>query len=147
MNPYLLTYLLTYSLTHSLTPWCRILFEKLIITQLVKKYPDFLWNTKVHYRVHKSPPMAPILNQLNPVRPIDPYLPKIHLNVILPPTPRSSQWFLVFGPPNQNPLNTSPLPHACHMSRPPHLPWSNHPNNIRWRIQAVKFIVMQHELC
>jgi hypothetical protein len=26
-----------YSLTHSLTPWCRILFEKLIITQLVKK--------------------------------------------------------------------------------------------------------------
>jgi hypothetical protein len=25
-----------------------------------------------------------------PVRPIDPYLPKVHLNVILPPTPRSS---------------------------------------------------------
>jgi len=24
-------------LTHSLTPWCRILFEKLIVTQLVKK--------------------------------------------------------------------------------------------------------------
>jgi hypothetical protein len=35
----LLTYLLTYLLTHSLTPWCRILFEKLIVTQLVKKYP------------------------------------------------------------------------------------------------------------
>jgi hypothetical protein len=28
---------------------------------------------------------------LNPVRPIDPYLPKVHLNVILPPTPRSSK--------------------------------------------------------
>jgi hypothetical protein len=39
--PYLLTYLLTYSLTHSLTPWRRILFEKLIVTQLVKKYPAF----------------------------------------------------------------------------------------------------------
>jgi hypothetical protein len=25
---------------------------------------------------------------------IDPYLPKVHLNVILPPTPRSSQWYL-----------------------------------------------------
>jgi hypothetical protein len=24
-----------------LTPWCRTLFEKLIVTQLVKKYPDF----------------------------------------------------------------------------------------------------------
>jgi hypothetical protein len=50
------------------------------------------------------------------------YLPKDHLNVILPPTPRSSQWSLTFGPPNQKPLNTSPLPHACHMSLPPQLP-------------------------
>jgi hypothetical protein len=32
----------------------------------------------------------------------------------------SSQWSLTFGPPNQNPVNTSPLPHACHMSRPLH---------------------------
>jgi hypothetical protein len=46
-------------------------------------------------------------------------------------------------PPNQNPVNTSPLPHACHMSRSPHPPWFNHPNNIRWRIQDVKFIVLQ----
>jgi hypothetical protein len=29
------------------------------------------------------------------------------------------------------------------MSRPPHPPWFNHPNNIRWRTQAVKFIIMQ----
>jgi hypothetical protein len=29
------------------------------------------------------------------------------------------------------------------MFRPPHPPWFNHPNNIRWRIQAVKFIITQ----
>jgi hypothetical protein len=29
------------------------------------------------------------------------------------------------------------------MSRPPHPPWFNHPKNIRWRIQAVKLIIMQ----
>jgi hypothetical protein len=29
------------------------------------------------------------------------------------------------------------------MSRPPHPLWFNHPNNIRWRIQAVKFIITQ----
>jgi hypothetical protein len=50
------------------------------------------------------------MNQPNPVLPIDPYLPKIHLNVILPPMLRSSQWSLPFGPPNQNPVNTSPIP-------------------------------------
>jgi hypothetical protein len=70
ITPYLLTYLLI--------PWCGI-FEKLIVTQLVKKYPAVLWNPKVHYHVHKSPPLDPILSQLNPVLPIDPYLPKVHL--------------------------------------------------------------------
>jgi hypothetical protein len=29
------------------------------------------------------------------------------------------------------------------MSRPPHPPWFNRPNNIRWRILAVKLIIMQ----
>jgi hypothetical protein len=32
------------------------------------------------------------------------------------------------------------------MSRPPHPPWFNHPNNIRWRIQVMKFIIMQFSL-
>jgi hypothetical protein len=96
-----------------LTPWCRILFAKLIVTQLVKKYPAFLWNPKVHRRVHKSSPLDPILSQPNPVRPIDPFLPKVHFNVILPPTPRSYQWSLAFGPPNQNPVNTSPMRATC----------------------------------
>jgi len=41
-------------------------------------------------RVHKSPPLDPILTQLNPVRPIDPYHPKFHLNIILPPIPTSA---------------------------------------------------------
>jgi hypothetical protein len=79
---------------YSVTPWCRTLFDKLIVTQLVKEYPAFLWNSKVHYRVHKSPPLNPFLSQLNSVCPIDPYLPKVHLNVILPPAPSI---LIIFG--------------------------------------------------
>jgi hypothetical protein len=30
------------------------------------------------------------------------------------------------------------------MSHPPHPPWFNHPNNIRWRIQAMKSIIMKY---
>jgi hypothetical protein len=45
---------LTYLLTYLLTPWCRILFEKLIATQLVKKILLSLRNSKVHHRVQKA---------------------------------------------------------------------------------------------
>jgi hypothetical protein len=77
------------------------------------------------------------------VRPINPYLPKIHFNVIILPTSRSSQWSSRFGLPNQNPVNISRLSHMCYMSRPPHPPRFNHRNSIRWRIQVMKFIIVR----
>jgi hypothetical protein len=58
----------------------------------------------------------------------------VHLNIILPPIPTSSQSTLTYGAPYQNPVNTSPLTHSCHISGPHYPHWLDHPNYIRWRI-------------
>jgi len=56
-----------------------------------------VWNPKVHYRVQKTPPQVPILNQIHPVLTFSPYFFKIRCNIIFPSTPRSREWsvFLV----------------------------------------------------
>jgi hypothetical protein len=68
-----------FSLYLNLTPWSWALLEKQPIVQLLKELPNILWNPKFHSLVHKSPPLAPILSQINQIHTIPSYLSKVNL--------------------------------------------------------------------
>jgi hypothetical protein len=70
-------YLLTYLLMELSPSW------EAANCAATRELPSILWNPEAHYRVHKSPPLVPILSQIDPIHSIPSYLSKIHFNIVI----------------------------------------------------------------
>ena len=102
------------------TPWSRVL-EKLrgSASQGIRR---ILWNPNVHYYIHKSPPLAPVLGWMNSLHNLPSYVFKIEFNITLSYTQifQRKFSFRIF---DQNPACLSCITQRCNTSCPPHRPW------------------------
>jgi hypothetical protein len=110
--------------------------------EATQQLPSILWNPKVHYRIHKSLPLVPILSQIDPVHTTPSHLSQIlilstHLRLGLP-----SGLFLSGFPTNiLYAFIFSPIRATC----PAHLIFLDLVilDYIWWKVQVMKLPIMQ----
>ena len=107
-----------------------------------QEIPCILWNPKVQYRSHKSPPSVPIPSQLDPMHTPTSHFLKIRLNIILSSTPGSPQWSLSLRFPHQKPVYPFSIPHTRYVPRPSHSSRFYHPHNNGWAVQIFKLLLV-----
>jgi hypothetical protein len=100
------------------------------------------WYYNVHFCVYKTPPPMSRLSLLNRVHTLTAYLPKIHLNIIHPYTPKPLKLLLPFRFSNKRLMHFSSF-RACNNWLASHLPLFNRRNNVRFRAQIVKPLVKE----
>ena len=131
--------------TASLTAWliheaCRWEINGSSGIQLIR---IIFSNSKVHYSVHKSSSLVPIMSQPNTVNVLPSYFLKIHFNITLYADTWTLQRSVSFKFPKQIPVWFSFLSHTLHIPRPSPSPWFDLPNNICYTVQITRLLTLQ----
>jgi hypothetical protein len=92
-----------------------------------------LWNTSVHYRVHKRPPLAPVMREINPVH-------MKNINSIVSSMPNFWNGFFPLRFPQKCCILVFSM--LCHTACSSHILGHDQPNNIWRRVQIMKILAM-----
>jgi hypothetical protein len=95
----------------------------------------------VHHHVHNSIPLISILIENNPSDALDFYFSKIHFNIILPYTSRSSNKSCVLSFPAK--IVYALLSHTCNIPRPYHSSRFGNTNDVSREVPIIKLFLMQ----
>jgi hypothetical protein len=90
--------------------------------------PRILWNMKIHYRSHKSPPHVLVLSHSTSCRSI---------LILSPSTLGSPKWSLSLRFPHQDPVYASLLPHTRYMPSPSNSSRFYHIGNSAFKISRL----------
>jgi hypothetical protein len=124
--PNLLNY---YYKTHLWIPCTAVTHQKLLLLQLVKKFPCVLRNPKDHFHIHDSPQFFPILKLTRPVVALPSHFFKTHYNISHPHLGLTN-FLYYFRFQHHNHIYFSLLSHSCRMPRPSFHFWFDYPNII-----------------
>jgi hypothetical protein len=87
-------------------------------SSVIEDIPNISWNPRVHFRVHDSSPLVPVLGRIIPVHAVPSYFCQIHFSIILPSTPWSSSSLCPSGFPTRTmrTFHLSPIRATCSAS-------------------------------
>ena len=106
-----------------------------------QEIPRILWNPAVHRRVHKSPPLAPILNRIYDVHALQIDFFKNHFCISLPSASGSS----LQGSPSKLCMHLY-CSNTCHVPCPPRPSCFDHPDDIWWAVQSESFSLCHFDM-
>ena len=122
----------------TLTTWSTVLLEKLTVPQLAKRLPAFRGTRRLITAFTSTRHLSVSWTRFNSVHAPPSHFLMIHVNMILPSTPGSSECSLSLRFPHQTPLSRT-----GYMLLPPHSRF-HHPN-IWWAVQIIRlFISYKH---